>query len=43
MNLSLLDGLLDGVGTTGLTTRLDPTPPFSCVRLAPHPSPAMET
>lgn len=43
MNLSLLDGLLDGVGTTGLTARLDPTPPFCCVRLAPAPSPVIET
>jgi len=33
MNLSLLDGLLDGLGSTGLTARLDPTPPFCCVRL----------
>ena len=35
MNLSLLNGLLDGVGTTGLTARLDPPPPFCCVRLEP--------
>jgi predicted ArsR family transcriptional regulator len=41
MNLSLLDGLLNGVGTTGLTARLNPTPPFCCVRL--DPAPAMET
>ncbi|HJT03290.1 MAG TPA: helix-turn-helix domain-containing protein [Pseudonocardiaceae bacterium] len=39
MNLSLLDGLLDGLGTTGLTARLDPSPPFCCVRLDPAPSP----
>jgi predicted ArsR family transcriptional regulator len=43
-NLSLLTGLLDGVGTTGLTARLDPTPPFCCVRLDPTaaPSPDLE-
>lgn len=35
MNLSLLDGLLDGLATTGLTAHLDPTPPHCCVRLAP--------
>lgn len=39
MNLSLLDGLLDGLGSTGLTARLDPAPPFCCVRLDPAPSP----
>jgi predicted ArsR family transcriptional regulator len=39
MNLSLLDGLLDGLATTGLTVRLDPTPPFCCVRLESVPSP----
>jgi predicted ArsR family transcriptional regulator len=43
MNLSLLDGLLDGLGSTGLTARLDPTPPFCCVRLDPAgPCPNME-
>jgi predicted ArsR family transcriptional regulator len=43
MNLSLLDGLLDGLGTTGLTARLDPAPPSCCVRLDPAaPSPGME-
>jgi predicted ArsR family transcriptional regulator len=47
MNLSLLDGLLDGLGTTGLTARLDPTPQFCCVRLdridpADAPSPDTE-
>ncbi|MDQ2881467.1 MAG: helix-turn-helix domain-containing protein [Actinomycetota bacterium] len=35
MNLSLLDGLLDGLGSTGLTAHLDPTPPHCCVRLEP--------
>ena len=45
MNLSLLNGLLDGVGTTGLTACLDRTPPFCCVRLEPvaaAPSPDIE-
>lgn len=40
MNLSLLDGVLDGLGTTGLTARLDPAPPFCCVRLEPSPDPS---
>jgi predicted ArsR family transcriptional regulator len=35
MNLRLLDGLLDGLAPTGLTTRLDPTPSNCCVRLSP--------
>jgi predicted ArsR family transcriptional regulator len=44
MNLALLDGLLDGLGTTGLTARLDPAPPFCCVRMEPAAdlSPGME-
>jgi predicted ArsR family transcriptional regulator len=33
MNLSLLDGLLDALATTGLTGRLQPSPPHCCVRL----------
>ncbi len=33
MNLSLLNGLLDGLASTGLTAHLDPTPPHCCVRL----------
>ncbi len=33
MNLRLLDGLLDGLATTGLTAHLDPAPPRCCVRL----------
>ncbi|MGH3529639.1 MAG: transcriptional regulator, partial [Pseudonocardiaceae bacterium] len=37
MNLRLLEGLLDGLGHTGLTARLDPVPPHCCVRLAPAP------
>ncbi len=37
MNLRLLEGLLDGLGHTGLTARLDPAPPHCCVRLAPTP------
>jgi predicted ArsR family transcriptional regulator len=40
MNLSLLDGLLDGLGTTGLTARLDPMLPFCCVRLEPAIAPS---
>jgi predicted ArsR family transcriptional regulator len=35
MNLRLLDGLLDGLVPTGLTARLDPTPPHCCVRISP--------
>ena len=35
MNLRLLDGLLDGLAPTGLTARLDPTPPHCCVRISP--------
>jgi predicted ArsR family transcriptional regulator len=33
MNLRLIDGVLDGVGTTGLTAHLHPTPARCCVRL----------
>ncbi|MGH3645568.1 MAG: helix-turn-helix transcriptional regulator [Micromonosporaceae bacterium] len=33
MNLCLLGGLLDGLATTGLRARLDPTPDHCCVRL----------
>ena len=36
MNLSLLDGLLDGLTTTGLAAHLDPAPSRCCVRLAPR-------
>lgn len=42
MNLSLLDGLLDGLGTTGLTAHLDPMPPFCCVRLEPAAAPSSD-
>ena len=35
MNLSLLNGLLDGLAPTGLTAHLDPTPSHCCVRLKP--------
>jgi predicted ArsR family transcriptional regulator len=35
MNLSLLDGLLDGLSTTGLTGHLHPDPPHCCVRFIP--------
>jgi predicted ArsR family transcriptional regulator len=35
MNLSLLSGLLDGLATTGLTGRPQPSPPHCCVRLVP--------
>jgi predicted ArsR family transcriptional regulator len=34
MNLSLIDGVLDGLGATGLTARLNPAPPSCCVRLS---------
>jgi len=33
MNLHLLEGVLDGLGTTGLRARLDPGPSRCCVRL----------
>jgi predicted ArsR family transcriptional regulator len=33
MNLSLLEGLLDGLGQTGLRAHLDPAPGRCCVRL----------
>ena len=36
MNLSLVDGVLDGLGTTGVTARLDPRPGHCCVRLDPR-------
>jgi predicted ArsR family transcriptional regulator len=35
MNLCLLDGLLDGLATTGLTARLAPAAGHCCVRLDP--------
>ena len=35
MNLRLLDGVLDGVGRTGLAAQLRPTPDHCCVRLEP--------
>lgn len=35
MNLCLVDGVLDGVGPTGLTAHLHPTPGRCCVRLEP--------
>lgn len=35
MNLSLLEGLLTGLGHTGLRAHLDPKPDHCCVRLAP--------
>jgi predicted ArsR family transcriptional regulator len=37
MNLRLIDGVLDGIGSTGLTARLHPTPARCCVRLEPAP------
>jgi len=33
MNLDLLDGVLDGAATAGLTARLDPAPGQCCVRI----------
>jgi predicted ArsR family transcriptional regulator len=38
MNLSLLNGLLDGLALTGLTAHLQPTPPHCCVQLSPGSS-----
>jgi predicted ArsR family transcriptional regulator len=38
MNLSLLDGILDGLASTGLTAHLHPTPLRCCVRLSPGSS-----
>lgn len=38
MNLNLLDGLLHGVGGTGLSAHLDPAPGHCCVRLKPIPN-----
>ena len=37
MNLRLLDGLLDGLAPTGLTTHAHPDPAHCCVRLRPDP------
>jgi predicted ArsR family transcriptional regulator len=37
MNLRLLDGLLDGLAPTGLTTHAHPAPAHCCVRLRPAP------
>ncbi|MGH3519473.1 MAG: helix-turn-helix transcriptional regulator [Haloechinothrix sp.] len=39
MNLCLLDGLLGGLGDTGLSARLDPKPGHCCVRLGPDRRP----
>ena len=36
MNLRLLDGILDGLHTTGLSAHPDPAPPHCCVRLRPQ-------
>jgi len=35
MNLHLIEGVLDGLGTTGLRAHLDPGPSRCCVRLEP--------
>ncbi|SNS12219.1 hypothetical protein [Actinoplanes regularis] len=35
MNLDLIDGLLDAVGATGLSARLDPGPDRCCVSISP--------
>jgi predicted ArsR family transcriptional regulator len=35
MNLRLLDGVLDGVTSTGLAARLEPAPGRCCVRMVP--------
>jgi predicted ArsR family transcriptional regulator len=37
MNLSLMEGLLEGAAETELTARLDPGPGRCCVRLEPRP------
>jgi predicted ArsR family transcriptional regulator len=42
MNLRLLEGLLDGLGRTGLTARLDSAPPHCCVRIEPAAAPDLE-
>lgn len=34
MNVRVVEGLLDGIGSTGLTAHLRPTPGHCCVRLA---------
>lgn len=39
MNLSLLDGVLEGVASSGWVARLHPTPGRCCVRMEPAPSP----
>ena len=36
MNLSLINGLLDGLAATDLTARLDPAPGYCCVRIDPR-------
>jgi predicted ArsR family transcriptional regulator len=38
MNLRLIGGVLDGVGTPGLVARLLPTPGMCCVRLIEEPA-----
>jgi predicted ArsR family transcriptional regulator len=42
MNLRLLDGLLEGLASTGLTAYLDPAPPHCCVRLSPDIGPCRD-
>ncbi|WP_196440657.1 metalloregulator ArsR/SmtB family transcription factor [Planomonospora sp. ID67723] len=37
MNLCLLDGMLEGLASTGMTARLAPAPGLCCVRLQPAP------
>jgi predicted ArsR family transcriptional regulator len=43
MNLRLIDGVLDGVGSTGLTAQLHPAPGHCCVRLGPESGLAVES
>ena len=38
MNLRLIDGVLDGVGSAGLVARLVPSPGMCCVRLEEAPA-----
>jgi hypothetical protein len=43
MNLRLISGVLDGVGSPGLVARLRPTPGMCCVRLDEESAPGSGT